>query len=196
MGNRAVGYLIGGIMPAYISFSADVNQSTSEVLLGCIFQAVANKADGIYLFLSSPGGFVDQGMTIYNVLRGLPIPVTVHNVGSVNSIANVIFLAGSKRLACRHSSFMFHGVGFDTTGPVRFEEKTLRERLGSLAADQAKIAGVMQDRTRLTAQEIADLFLEARTKDPNFALEKGIINEIAEVNLPPGTPVTQLVFQR
>ena len=48
----------------------------------------------------------------------------------------------------------------------------------------------------MTAGEIGELFLEARTKDADYAVAKGIIDEIAEVSLPAGTAVTQLIFQR
>ena len=60
-----------------------------------------------------------NGMNLYNVLRGLPRDLTIHNVGNVGSIGNAIFLAGSKRYACAHSTFMFHGVGFNSPGGTR-----------------------------------------------------------------------------
>jgi hypothetical protein len=55
-----------------------------------------------------------HGMTVYNVLRGLPCDLTIHNIGNVDSIGNAIFLAGKHRYACKNSTFMFHGVGFDS----------------------------------------------------------------------------------
>ena len=63
--------------------------------------------------LSTPGGSVMNGLNLYNVLRGLPITLTTHNVGNVDSIGNAIFLAGQIRYACPHSTFMFHGVAFN-----------------------------------------------------------------------------------
>ena len=123
---------------AYISFSAEINQSTSEILLGSIFDHVNKGTEALYLLFSSSGGGVDQGITIYNLLRGLPVPLTIHNVGSVNSIANVIFLAGKKRIACQHSTFMFHGVGFNVKGEMRIEEKFLRDKAGGLIGGPAK----------------------------------------------------------
>jgi ATP-dependent protease ClpP protease subunit len=47
--------------------------------------------------LSSPGGHVMLGMNLYNVLRALPIKLTTHNVGNVDSIGNAVFLAGNPR---------------------------------------------------------------------------------------------------
>ncbi len=39
----------------------------------------------------------------------------------------MIFLAGEKRYACKQSSFMVHGVGFDIMGQtMRFEQELLR----------------------------------------------------------------------
>ena len=75
------------------------------------------------------------GMNLYNVLRALPIKLTVHNVGNVDSIGNAVFLAGSPRYACPHSTFMFHGVGFDISQGARLEEKLLTERLASQHQD-------------------------------------------------------------
>ena len=42
----------------------------------------------------------------------------------------MIFLAGEKRYACKRSSFMFHGVGFDIMGQtMRFEQELPGKRL-------------------------------------------------------------------
>jgi ATP-dependent Clp protease, protease subunit len=161
-----------------------------------VFHQINSGATEIHLLLSTPGGGVDDGIAIYNVLRGLPVPLITHNVGSVNSIGNVIFLAGSRRIACPHATFLYHGVGFDCTTATRFEEKSLRDRLASIKVDQSKIGAIIGERTQLAPTEIENLFLEAQTKDTSFALEKGVIHEIASVNLPPGTQLIQLVFQR
>jgi ATP-dependent protease ClpP protease subunit len=53
---------------------------------------------------------VAQGINIYNVLCGMPFKLVTHNVGNVDSIGDVVFLAGETRYACAHSTFMFHGV--------------------------------------------------------------------------------------
>jgi hypothetical protein len=57
-------------------------------------------------------------------------------MGNIDSIGNAIFLAGKTRKACTHSTFMFHGVGFDIH--QRLEEKNLREGLDSILATQRR----------------------------------------------------------
>jgi ATP-dependent protease ClpP protease subunit len=137
-----------------------------------------------------------HGITLYNVLRAMPFTLTTHNVGNVDSIGNAVFLAGSKRYACKNATFMFHGVGFDVPPGFRLEEKGLRERLDGVQADQNRIAAVLADRTQITVTEAKDLFLEQRTKDVDYALTHGMIDEVRDPNVPSGGPVVALVFQR
>lgn len=180
----------------YVSFSAEINPHTTESLISVLANLVNQRVKTVHLFLSTPGGRVMNGLNLYNVLRGLPIELITHNVGNVNSIGNAVFLAGSKRYACQHSTFMFHGVGFDVEGKARFEEKTLRERLDSVLNDQRLIGAIIAERTKIKDAEVGDLFREAQTKDTAYAISTGIIDEIRNVQIPPGGPIISLVFQR
>jgi ATP-dependent protease ClpP protease subunit len=100
---------------AYISFSADINQMTTEHIIATSTNMIDKGFNRLYYLISTPGGNVMNGLNIYNVLRGLPAKIVFHNVGNVDSMGNVVFLSGDERYACPHSTFMFHGVGFDTT---------------------------------------------------------------------------------
>lgn len=181
-------------MITYISFSANINIRTAEQLLGAIFDQIGKGATGIYLLLSTPGGSVDPGINLYNVLKGLPVPLTTHNVGNVDSVGNAVFLAGEKRYACPHSTFMFHGVHWNFPKETSLEEKQLKETIDSVQASQRRIAGIIGDETTLTSEEIERLFIYAETKDAASAKEKGIIDEITEARVPSGAPLIQLVF--
>jgi ATP-dependent Clp protease, protease subunit len=188
---------IGPGATVYVSFTAEVIPATTETLLRTCTDLANKGVSTVYMLLSTPGGSVMNGLAVYNVLRGMPFKLVTHNVGSVNSIGNVIFLAGEERYCCPNANFMFHGVGFDGQAGMRFEEKLLRERLDGIRADQKRIAEVIEQRaTFADASEIEGLFLEAVTKDPGYAKAKGIIHDIADVQIPPGSPILQLVFQR
>jgi len=180
----------------YIVFSAEINPMTTESLMALVSQQVNLGVKEIYLLISTPGGSVMHGLHLYNVLRGLPVKLITHNAGQVNSIGNAIFLAGVERYASPHSSFMFHGVGFDVPAGARFEEKVLRERLDSLLNDQKRIGSIIQERTKIGEGDIEGLFREAQTKDAAYAVGSGIVNEIRDVQIPAGAPVFSLVFQR
>lgn len=180
----------------YVSFSAEIIPHTTESLIATLTNLTNQGVKQIYLMISTPGGSVMHGMNLYNILRALPIELITHNMGNVDSIGNAVFLAGAKRYACQHSTFMFHGVGFDIQQGMRFEEKFLRERLDGIVSDQKRIGSVIEERTKISKDDIAKLFLEAQTKDAAFAAGCGIVHEIRDVQIPAGSPVVSLVFQR
>jgi ATP-dependent protease ClpP protease subunit len=181
----------------YVSFSAEINANTTESLIATMANCANEGADEVQLLISSPGGMVMYGMTLYNTLRAMPFRLITHNVGNVDSIGNAVFLAGEQRFASPHSTFMFHGVGFDQVpGAPRLDEKYLGELTGGLLADQSRIAAVIEERTNLDAPKIEPLFREAQTKDAAYAVGVGIVHEVKDVEIPPGAPVIALVFQR
>lgn len=184
------------IAQIYLSFSAEINATTTEALIAQLASYASAGLSTVCLLLSTPGGSVMNGMNLYNVMRAMPFELIVHNVGNVDSIGNAIFAAGKYRYACAHSTFMFHGVGFDAPPNTRLEQKHLRELQDGIDADQKRIGAILQERTSLTAEEVSDLFLEARTKDASYAVSRGIVHEVRDVKIPPGTPVNSLVFQR
>lgn len=183
-------------MPVFVSFSAEIVPQTTESLIAVMADQANKRVDSVYLLLCTSGGSVMLGLTLYNTLRALPFKLITHNVGNVDSIGNAIFLAGEERYACPHSTFMFHGVGFDLPQAHRFEQKELQERLDSIMQDQRRIGGIIRDRTSLDERQVMDLFREARTKDADYAKSVGIVHDIRDVNIPTGQPVISLVFQR
>jgi len=181
----------------YVSFSAEIVPQTTEALIATLSNLANQQVPEVHLLLSTAGGSVMHGITLYNTLRAMPFELVTHNVGNVNSIGNAVFLAGTRRYACPQSTFMFHGVGFNVPpGGARFEEKLLRERLDGLLADQKRIADIMENCTTLPREEIDKLFLEAVTKDADWAVGAGIVDEVRDVDIADGHPVLGLVFQR
>ena len=175
----------------YVTFLHGVQPPTVRALLSTI-QGILDTEGGkpsIYLLMSTPGGSVDEGILLFNVLRALPITLTTHNIGNVDSIGNVVFLAGSKRLANPNATFMWHGVGFDITGPQRFELKNVREMLGGIEAHTARMAATIASCTMLTQEQVHELFLQASTKDAAYAKTHGIVHEIADAKVPDGGSV-------
>lgn len=180
----------------YVSFSAEINPNTTESLIGVMANCANEQVKQVYLLLSTPGGNVREGFNLYNVLRGMPFELITHNTGNVDSIGNAIFLAGSKRYATQHSTFMFHGVGFTAQQQQRFEQRDLEERLSSLLSDQKRIGSIITQHTKVSETEIAELFRQGQTKDSEFAVDKGIIHEIRDIQILAGCPIISLVFKR
>jgi ATP-dependent protease ClpP protease subunit len=180
----------------YVIFTAEINPTTVERLTAVMTQAMRRNVQEVYLAMSTSGGQVQAGVALYNTLLAMPFKLSTHNIGSVNSMGNVVFLAGAQRYASPHSTFMFHGVGFDVKGPTRIEEKQARDYLDSISADQSRMGGIITSRTNVHAAEVAELFRSQQTVDASWSKDHGMIEDIRDFNIAPGKPVVSLVFQR
>jgi len=168
--------------------------SISDVKVKAIMAFLADllnreKPDTIYFLFSSSGGNVDAGITLYNYLRALPVKLIMHNTGSIDSIANVIFLAADTRYTAVHSSFLFHGIVQPVIANTNLTKSQLSEILSSLNLSESKVAGIITQRTQLTSIEIGELFAKGESKDAAFALSKGMVNEIKNPEIPEGTNI-------
>jgi ATP-dependent protease ClpP protease subunit len=180
----------------YVSFSAEINPNTAESLIATMADIANQGVPKVTLCLSTPGGGVPKGVTIYNTLRAMPFTLVTHNVGNVDSIGNAVFLAGEQRLACPHSTFMFHGVASPVMAGEQLSRGALKERTDGVLADEKRIGAIIRERTKLRASDVEALFNETQTKDATYAVGAGIVHEIKDVQIPVGTPIFSLVFQR
>jgi ATP-dependent Clp protease, protease subunit len=174
----------------YVNYFDAIDDAKTKALMAICSDIVAKqKPKTIYFLFSSLGGSVNSGVTFYNFLRALPVEIVMHNNGSIDSIANVIFLAGSKRYAARHSSFLFHGINWNFPQGASLTFNQLTESLSLFKREETKIASIVTERTKMTEPEIRELFRQGESKDLQFAVEKGIIHEIRDPLVPKDAPL-------
>lgn len=134
------------------------------------------------LFLSSEGGDINSGFTAYNFIQALPVPFTAVNMGTVESIAVMLYLAADTRIAVKNSRFLLHSFhwGFPQT---TVDCNRLTEHSLSLEFDQKRYADIFQERTQ-GAQAPVDirevLRGEALILDPSAATSAGIASQIID----------------
>ena len=178
------------IKTIYINYFDTIDEAKTKALMAICSDIVAkHKPRTIYFLFSSSGGSVNAGITLYNFLRALPVEIVMHNTGSIDSIANVIFLAASKRYAAKHSTFLFHGIYWNFPQAASLTFSQLQENLSRFRQEEAKIAGIIAERSKLTEAEIRDLFLQGESKDLQFAIDKGVIHDIKDPAVPKDAPL-------
>jgi len=170
----------------YIRFMAPVMPQSTTQLLQVVDKALADKVEKLHLLLSSPGGSVFHGLSLYNFLRGLPIEVWTYNFGSVDSIGVVIFSSGRRRFSVPHARFLIHGVRFNIQGNASFDDKQLEENLKSLKIDQENIARVIADTTGKPLHTIEADMTNRTTLNPTQAKDYGLVHEIQSTLFPAG----------
>ena len=82
---------------AYLGYTGQIDSDGVGRVAAALNRAVNARFDEVQLCFSSLGGYVSDGIYLYNHIRGLPINTVVHNIGSVSSIAVAVFVAGHER---------------------------------------------------------------------------------------------------
>jgi len=181
--------------PVVIKFFAPVIDVTINALMSAIDQKMKQGVSQFILLISSPGGNVHHGLSAYNYLKGLPITITTHNFGSVDSMGVVVFCGGSKRLSVPQARFLLHGVsaGFQNE---RLEEKQLEERLKGLQNNVENIAKVIAANTSKSIQDVRDAILERTILSPEEAKAWGLVDEIRAELFEEGSEVISIHYQQ
>jgi ATP-dependent protease ClpP protease subunit len=162
-----------------VHFTAPITSATCGQFIDRCCQAVQQGADDLVIKIATMGGEASYGFSIYNFLVSLPVMVRTHNLGTVESMGNIIFLAGEHRTACPHSKFLFHPFHWNLNGSV--DHARMSEYAMSLDYDLDLYAEIVADRTRGAAKPLDVLdYLRAspRILSATEALACGMIHEV------------------
>jgi len=163
---------------------APMAPQTAKALIQAVDQRLASGAKHLHLLISCPGGSVFHGLSLHNFLKGLNVPVSTYNFGSVDSIGVVIFCAGSQRYCVPNARFHIHGVKFGFEGKVQFDEKGLEEHLKLLKTDYTNIARVIAATTNRTEKQVVADMNKQTSLMPEQAVKYGLVHEIRSQLIP------------
>jgi len=127
-----------------ILVSGTVDEELTERVISELLILDADSHDPIRVLITSPGGHVDAGMAIHDVMHFIKSDIVAIGAGWVASIAVPILFGATKenRLALPHTRFLLHqpsgGVGGHLKD-IRIEAQQImkvRERLNRMIADE------------------------------------------------------------
>ena len=141
--------------------------------------ALAEESEApISMLISSPGGHVESGDAIHDVIRFVRAPVTTVGTGWVASAGTHIFLAAPKerRVCLPNTRFMIHQPGGGAGGPATDIAIQAKEILRT----RERIARVIAKQTGKTYEKVLadmerDFWMNAAE-----AVEYGIVSRIIE----------------
>ena len=152
-----------------IILSGEVNKDLAEKVIRQLLILEADSASKpIYVYIDSPGGDVDAGFAIFDMIRFIKPPVYTIGMGLVASAGALILLAAPKnyRLGLPNSHYLIHqplsgikGVATDIEIHAKEIEK-IRTKINALIAEETgkDVSDVAKDTDRdywLSADEAA-----------------------------------------
>ncbi len=167
-----------------VHFIGPINHASACSVRNLCLQALQSGATELELHLSTEGGNMTAGFALYFFLKSLPLPLTTHNVGSIESVGVVIFLAGNKRYACPRTRFLVHPLHWGFGALVAADHSRVSEWRDCLDFDAERYASICQEATGGKMDIRSHLFGNARLFDTDQALAAGIIHDTVQARLP------------
>ncbi|MCR4627698.1 MAG: ATP-dependent Clp protease proteolytic subunit [Treponema sp.] len=127
-----------------IILSGEINKDLAEKIVRQLLLLEADNHDPIYVYIDSPGGDVDAGFAIFDIIRFIDAPVYLIGMGLIASAAALILLAAPKerRLGLPDSRYLIHqplsgmkGVATDIEIHAQEMAKT-RAKLNKLISEE------------------------------------------------------------
>jgi ATP-dependent Clp protease protease subunit len=162
----------------FVLVFGEVDHTLARVTCERLIAMAQDSEDPVRVVVSSPGGHVESGDAIHDVIRFIRAPVTTIGTGWVASAGTHIFLAAPKerRVCLPNTRFMIHQPGGGAGGhasDIAIQAKEIlrtRERIAKVIARETgqKIEKVRVDMER-------DFWMNAEE-----AIEYGIVSRIVE----------------
>ena len=83
-------------------------ESAAILIRNLLYLQRADAVAPIKMFINSPGGEVQSGLALYDVMQTLSCPVTTICLGMAASMAALVFVSGARREMLPHSRVMIH----------------------------------------------------------------------------------------
>ena len=152
--------------------SQKLAQRTAEKLLSLSFES----DDPITIYLGSPGGHVESGDTIFDMIGYIKPKVRIVGTGWVGSIATHIYLAPEKedRLCLPNTRFLIHQPAGGFGGDASDIEIHARE----IIKTRERINGIIAERTGQPLEKVAEDTDRDYWMSAEESVEYGLVGKI------------------
>jgi ATP-dependent Clp protease protease subunit len=174
----------------YAIFCGDIAQITAQKVVNGLTLAMGAKVKHVHLLFQTAGGYVGDGVFLYNLFRTVPVELTLYNAGQISSAGVIAYLGAKHRKTSRNATFMLHR---SASSPQFATSTKLQHTANSLVLDDQRTEAIVRDHVHFPPKlweqiEYHDIYVSGEE-----ALEFGIADEIAEFAPPAGVQVFNIL---
>jgi len=171
---------------AYAVFCGGIDQASAQKTAALFTNAMLQGYHHVHLLLQSAGGFVGDGVFLYNLFRSVPIGLTLYNAGQVASAAAIAYLGAKQRITGPRATFMLHRT---TQSPQLATSAKLAHVAKSLVLDDARTESILREHITMPAEIWKEMDFHDIHLSGEEALRFGIATEIGDFAPPLGSTV-------
>jgi ATP-dependent protease ClpP protease subunit len=165
-------------------FQGELDAQSVASLMRAVSTALGNGSTDMHLVITSFGGSVEYAQAAYGFLKAAPVNLTTYNISTVQSAANMIFLAGRQRVASSAATFVLHPVTRSLAG--KHNEHEIKDQLQLLSIGIKSTEAIYRNELKLSEAQYDELEHHNLILDAQGALIAGLVQRVAELTLPPG----------
>ena len=130
----------------------------------------------VTLFINSPGGEVQSGLALYDVMQAVSCPIRTVCLGMAASMAALLFISGNEREMLPHSRVMIHDplIG----GGIGGSALSVKARADDLMRIRDITAEVISRHTGMTLEEVFALTASDTYFEAEAAVDAGLADRI------------------
>jgi len=147
-----------------------------NILDQVLLLSTVDKDKPIHVLIESNGGCVKTALSIYDILKMSEAPIYTYALSEVSSAGVLIYLAGSKRFAFKHSQFMTH----PSTMSLHSTDKDFDQIADTLKEQNKRTKMIYKGRLRLSEKKYNKLHTSTNYLWPDEAKKYKIVTEIIE----------------
>ena len=159
-----------------ILLSGEINKESADRFIKDLLVMEAESSDPVKVFINSPGGDVDAGFAIYDMVRFVSCPVIMVGTGLIASAASLILLAvpAEHRVGLPNSSYLIHQPLSEMKGNATDIEIHAQQ----LEKVKEKINRIISEATGTDLETVASDTDRDHWLDAEQALEYGLISKV------------------
>ena len=151
--------------------------SCAAVIRGLLYLERRDADAPVTLYINSPGGEVQSGLALYDVMQAVSCPIRTVCLGMAASMGALLFIAGDERWMLPHSRVMVHDPLIGGAG-IGGSALSVKARADDLMRIRDITASVIARHTGMPLERVFELTANDTYFDAEHALEAGLADRI------------------
>lgn len=160
----------------HIFINKNINPEHSDEIIKKLLVLDMDSDRPIQIYITSPGGHVDWGFAIIDVMKQIRSKVITIANGNVSSMGALILISGDERKCFKNTSFMFH----DLYGGIEDYSQKIKARAKFYEKLYDKLEKHILQYTKLDKKDVEIFKNQELWLFAEEALEKGVVDKIIQ----------------
>ena len=155
------------------------DQAACSFIKKIMLLTAENPNKEIDVLINSPGGEINSGLSMYDVIQSCKTPIRIFCIGRAYSMAAVLFASGRNgRYMLPHSELMLHEPLLGNH--VRGNSSSIKSISDSLISTKIKLNQILAKHTGKSEEEVEKASSFDHYFDPEESIEFGLCDEVVD----------------